>query len=378
MFTALALIILCSAAVFAQTTAFNYQGRFTDSTVAQPTTGTYDFQFALYDTASGGTQQGATVTQTGLQVTNGIFTTTLDFGSAVFTGADRYLEIRVKKPSDGSYTTLTPRQLLTSSPYSIKTLSATTADALSSNCFLCIQNSQLAANSITTSKVANGTVTTSKLSDESVSSLKILNGTIVNEDISTSAAIDGTKITGGTITNLNASNLASGTVPVARLGTNTPTSSTFLRGDNTWQTVSGGGGTTLQLVATNTAAQTINPISTANISFNNSITTPTSGAFNGTSYTAAAGGTYLITVSIGGTNNVAVYPALLLNGNSIAYGVGGNSGNLPVNPGRSTLSEVVSLIAGDVITIQGSTINPSTSANLSTDGTTRLTITKLN
>jgi hypothetical protein len=36
----------------------------------------------------------------------------------------------------------------------------------------------------------------------------------------------------------NASNLSSGTVPTARLGTGTASSSTFLRGDQTWQTIS--------------------------------------------------------------------------------------------------------------------------------------------
>jgi hypothetical protein len=39
---------------------------------------------------------------------------------------------------------------------------------------------------------------------------------------------------GAPLTALNASNLASGTVPTARLGSGTANSSTFLRGDNTW------------------------------------------------------------------------------------------------------------------------------------------------
>jgi hypothetical protein len=64
----------------------------------------------------------------GVTVTNGIFTVQLDFGSTPFMGADRYLEIRVKKPSDATYTTLTPRQKLTSAPYAIRALVATTAD----------------------------------------------------------------------------------------------------------------------------------------------------------------------------------------------------------------------------------------------------------
>ena len=43
---------------------------------------------------------------------------------------------------------------------------------------------------------------------------------------------------GASLTSLNATNLGSGTVPTARLGSGTASSSNFLRGDNTWQTIS--------------------------------------------------------------------------------------------------------------------------------------------
>lgn len=47
---------------------------------------------------------------------------------------------------------------------------------------------------------------------------------------------------GASLTALNATNLGSGTVPVGRLGASgTPSATTYLRGDNTWQTPSGGG-----------------------------------------------------------------------------------------------------------------------------------------
>jgi len=45
---------------------------------------------------------------------------------------------------------------------------------------------------------------------------------------------------GANLTNLNGSNISSGTVAPARLGSGTPSSSNFLRGDGSWQTVAGG------------------------------------------------------------------------------------------------------------------------------------------
>jgi hypothetical protein len=126
LFVLAALLALAANVAHAQTSTFTYQGRLTDG--GTPPTGTYDLQFKLYDTATvgTGTLQGSpnTVTKATVNVTSGIFTVQLDFGASGFPGADRFLEINVRHPGDPSYTTLSPRQQLTSTPYAIHSLAA--------------------------------------------------------------------------------------------------------------------------------------------------------------------------------------------------------------------------------------------------------------
>ena len=64
--------------------------------------------------------------------------------------------------------------------------------------------------------------------------IKVLAGGINAVGVITATSFSGS---GANLTNLNASNIASGTVPTARLGSGTASSSTFLRGDSTFQTV---------------------------------------------------------------------------------------------------------------------------------------------
>ncbi len=110
----------------AQTTAFTYQGRLADGGVVA--NATYDMQFKLFDAAASGNQVGATLTNATVQVASGIFTVPLDFGAASFPGADRFIEVSVRPAgSVTAYTTLTPRQKVTSTPYAVQALNAITA-----------------------------------------------------------------------------------------------------------------------------------------------------------------------------------------------------------------------------------------------------------
>lgn len=111
--------------VHAQTNAFTYQGSL--KTGGSPVSGLYDFEFDICDAPVGGTVL-ATVARTGVSVTNGIFTVNLTGSPTVFSGATRYLEIRVKSSSGSLFDTLAPRQLITSSPYALKSFNATNAD----------------------------------------------------------------------------------------------------------------------------------------------------------------------------------------------------------------------------------------------------------
>jgi hypothetical protein len=112
------LVILC-AAHFArgQGTAFTYQGQLNEN--GAPANGSYDLRFTIFDVESGGVQLVEPVTNSAVGFSNGLFTVTLDFGAGVFNGAARWVEIGVRLDDSTDFTTLSPRQPLTASPYSI-------------------------------------------------------------------------------------------------------------------------------------------------------------------------------------------------------------------------------------------------------------------
>lgn len=140
-------LMLSTGSVFAQGTSFAYQGKLSDA--GTPANGIYDLQFKLFDTATlgTGTQQGVTLSVANVTVTNGLFTAQLDFGvcPSCFNGANRFLEISVKPDAGSVFTTLSPRQQITATPYALKSVNATSSDGLSVACVNCVTSSQIAS-----------------------------------------------------------------------------------------------------------------------------------------------------------------------------------------------------------------------------------------
>jgi len=94
-------------------TTFTYQGELRESSNAA--NGMYNMDFSMFNALAGGSQIGSTVSIAGQDVVDGLFSVELDFGAQDFAGSQYWLEIVI----DGN--TLSPRQPMTASPFSIQT-----------------------------------------------------------------------------------------------------------------------------------------------------------------------------------------------------------------------------------------------------------------
>jgi len=247
LFLLLAALPLTPCLLVAQGTSFTYQGRF--NTNGTPYTGPAEFQFTLWDAASGGGQVAATTPASVIVgVTDGLFDTSLDFGAAAFPGADRWLQIEART-TIGSFTTLTPRQKVTPTPYAMRAGSVQT-NGLPGGVY---------GNAVTFNNPANnfnGTLTGNGAGLTSLNASQLTSGTVPDARLSANLARLNASQTfsggntfsgantfnhpassftgnGSGLTALNASQLASGTVPDARLAANVArTSQVWLLGGN--------------------------------------------------------------------------------------------------------------------------------------------------
>ncbi|MGO8931687.1 MAG: tail fiber domain-containing protein [Limisphaerales bacterium] len=169
------------SSLWAQSTAFTYQGQL--ATAGQPANGNYDLTFALFNASTGGRAAAGPLETDAVAISNGLFTIVLDFGSGIFDGTSYWLEIGVRTNGDSSFTTLSPRQTLTPTPYAIY---AQGADATG----------------------LEGAIPTSSLSGA-------YDQPVTFNNTGNSFSGDGSGLTG-----LNASQLTGGTVPDPQLSTN--------------------------------------------------------------------------------------------------------------------------------------------------------------
>ena len=117
------------AAGLAQAEPFVFQGQLND--MGSPADGVYDLEFLLFDSETGGSQIGTVQGIDDLEVSNGSFTTELDFGDDAFDGSSRWVEIRVRAgDSVDAFTLLDPRAKIGSTPQASYASRAGVADSV--------------------------------------------------------------------------------------------------------------------------------------------------------------------------------------------------------------------------------------------------------
>lgn len=263
--TALAGLAFPAAAQLVNT-SFTYQGELAQAGL--PVDGPADMEFSLWTNATGGTQVGTSQVVLGTILTQGRFAVGLntggEFGTNPFAGQSRWLEIRVAD-ENGIYVPLTPRQEIKAAPFSSYALNAamlggqlpsfyltasnltgTLPDAVLSTNVPRLNAGNVFANptnqfsgsgsgltNLNASNVATGTLADARLSSNVA--LRGANQTFTGANTFSSASniFAGS---GSGLTGLNASNLTAGTLADARLSSNVPllSSGNTFTGTNTF------------------------------------------------------------------------------------------------------------------------------------------------
>ncbi len=214
---ALALMALAGAAGSALSqpvsNAFVYQGELRTSESLFE--GTADLRFTLWTADVDGVQVGATQEALDVDVVGGRFSVMLnsasEFGAAAFNGQRRWIEISVRDAGSGdAYQPLSPRQEVTVTPYAAFAANASTLGGL------------------TPAQLRDAGALTGTLPDAALSGnipLRSANQTFSGSNTFTgpnafSNAGNSYAGNGAALTTLNASSLASGTIPDLRLSAN--------------------------------------------------------------------------------------------------------------------------------------------------------------
>ncbi len=119
--------LLLDHSALAQGTAFTYQGQLQNG--ASLASGSFDLSFTLYTNSSIGPAIAGPVTNLAVNVTNGLFTTTVSFPTNPFTGVSSWLALAVRTNGAASFSPpLAPRQQLTPTPYAVFAESASASN----------------------------------------------------------------------------------------------------------------------------------------------------------------------------------------------------------------------------------------------------------
>ncbi len=184
------LAILSATLSFGQGTAFNYQGELSVSNT--PANGSYDLLFNLYPASEGGDAIAGPVTNSATAVSNGLFTTAINFGPGIFTGGTNWLDIAVRTNGGGAFSELSPRQEILPVPYAVYSQNAGTAMSA-------LTASNISLGAVTGANIAAGTITAANIASGQV--VKTLNG--LSDAVSLAGANGITLSTNGNILTIN-------------------------------------------------------------------------------------------------------------------------------------------------------------------------------
>jgi hypothetical protein len=199
-------IVLCLLLVglspegMAQSAAFTYQGRLEFN--GTPATGLYDFMFRLMNAPTNGTAAPVIPINPAVPVTNGLFTTAMDFGAANIDGNNLWLEVNVRSNGNAAFTALSPRQYLSAAPYATRAANAVSLTGT-------LPASQLSGQ-LSGAQLSDGSVNAAKIDNTQVQ-LRIT-GTAPAGQFITGVGANGTVTVGSDTTDwkLNGNNVVNG------------------------------------------------------------------------------------------------------------------------------------------------------------------------